>query len=199
MTKWKKGNPYLYWVRSARVNGQPRIVEHVYLGPRDHALQRIHDLFTTGSHYLVLAALNRAIAPQSKRAFADWYATTVLSRRVGVPSNVLTSQRFWDHMQQVTLPHLQQIQQALVTQLAQQYPLARQMLIYDTTNYDTLVSTFTTRAQLPQRGRNKQRRADLRQVSVAVVLDEVSGLPVYHRCYEGNLTDVHALQPCWRS
>ncbi len=27
ITKWKKGNPYIYWVRSARVNGQPRIVE----------------------------------------------------------------------------------------------------------------------------------------------------------------------------
>jgi hypothetical protein len=49
ITKWKKGNPYLYWVRSARVNGRPRIVEQVDLGPRDHALQRIHDLLTPSS------------------------------------------------------------------------------------------------------------------------------------------------------
>src|SRR6266849_5122912 len=32
ITKWKKGKPYLYWVRSARVNGQSRIAEQIYLG-----------------------------------------------------------------------------------------------------------------------------------------------------------------------
>lgn len=245
ITRRKKGHPYLYWVRSARVNGHPRIVEQVYLGPRDRVLQRIHDVFTTGSaaappelqrvqltefgasavfwtlvqelgvvdlinavvpppplgkrtslsvgHYLVLAALNRAIAPHSKRAFADWYTTTVGSRLWPVSAVALTSQRFWDHMQPVTPVHIQQIQQALGRRLAQQFTLDRQVLIYDTTNYSTFVSTFNARATLPQRGRNKQRRADLRQLSLAVVLDEPSGLPLYHRCYEGNLTDVQAL------
>src|SRR6266446_9860000 len=33
VTKWKKNKPYLYWVRSARVEGKPRIVEQIYLGP----------------------------------------------------------------------------------------------------------------------------------------------------------------------
>lgn len=247
ITKWKKGNPYLYWVRSARIKGQSRIVEQIYLGPRDRVMHQIYERFTTGSpttlpelrrvqlkefgasavfsalahelgmieliktvvpsppgdtgtrlsvgHYLVLAALKRAIAPHSKRAFATWYATTVLSRLLAIPSEALTSQRCWDNLQRVTLEHLQQIQQALVTRLAQHYPLERQMLIYATTNSYTFLSTFNTRASLPQRGRNKQRRADLRQISVAVVLDEASDLPVYHRCSAGNLTDVQALQP----
>src|SRR6266852_5193614 len=35
VTKWKKNKPYLYWVRSARVEGKPRIVEQLYLGPRE--------------------------------------------------------------------------------------------------------------------------------------------------------------------
>ncbi len=39
----------MYWVRSARVNGQPRIVEQVYLGPRNRVMQQIHDSFTTES------------------------------------------------------------------------------------------------------------------------------------------------------
>ena len=47
ITKWKKGNPYMYWVRSARGNGQPRIVEQVYLGPRNKVMQQIHDRFIT--------------------------------------------------------------------------------------------------------------------------------------------------------
>lgn len=33
ITKWKKGTPYLYWVRSARVNGHPQIVRTGLSGP----------------------------------------------------------------------------------------------------------------------------------------------------------------------
>lgn len=247
ITKWKKGKPYLYWVRSARVNGQPRIVEQVYLGPKDRVLQTIYQTFTQGSApppptlkrvqvrefgasavfwalaqelglmelidavvppppkdrrtelsvgaYLVLAAINRVIAPHSKRSFGEWYGTTVLRRWVEVSWTTLTSARFWDHMERVTSWHIQKIQQDLVVKLADLFALDGKVLIYDTTNYYTFINTFNARAALPQRGKNKQKRADLRQLSLAVVLEETSGLPVYHRCYEGNLTDVRALRP----
>ena len=42
VTKWKKNKPYLYWVRSARVEGKPRIVEQIYLGPRERVLEQLH-------------------------------------------------------------------------------------------------------------------------------------------------------------
>src|SRR4051812_16611942 len=41
VTKWKKNKPYLYWVRSARVQGKPRIVEQIYLGPRERVLEQL--------------------------------------------------------------------------------------------------------------------------------------------------------------
>src|SRR5215510_10395133 len=41
ITKWKKGRPYLYWVRSAWRNGHSRIVEQHYLGPRDRVIEQI--------------------------------------------------------------------------------------------------------------------------------------------------------------
>src|SRR6266478_4837951 len=41
VTKWKKNKPYLYWVRSARVEGKPRIVEQIYLGPRARVLEQL--------------------------------------------------------------------------------------------------------------------------------------------------------------
>src|SRR5260370_30189221 len=37
----EKNKPYLYWVRSARVQGQPRIVEQIYLGPRERVLEQL--------------------------------------------------------------------------------------------------------------------------------------------------------------
>src|SRR6516225_8971098 len=57
---------------------------------------------TTGQ-YLVIAAINRAIRPCSKRSMWDWFSQTVLRRRLPSASPAaLSSQRFWDHMDAVT-------------------------------------------------------------------------------------------------
>src|SRR2546426_1687766 len=248
ITKWKKDKPYLYWVRSARVNGQSRIVEQLSLGPRERVMEQIRAQFTSSpkpdqspqlhtvqtrefgasalfyslaqelglvellnahippappgrrtslsvGHYLTLAAINRAIWPKSKRAFAEWYRGTVLSRLVPAPSAELDSRRFWDHMALVEADQVALIQKELLATISQRFPLGERFLVYDTTNYYTFIHTFNSRPRLPQRGKNKQRRADLRQVSLALVVDEQRGLPLYYRCYEGNTTDVIALGP----
>jgi transposase len=246
ITKWKKNKPYLYWVRSARVQGKPRIVEQIYLGPRERVLEQLRTqgsvapqpgaatplrtvqtrefgastLFYTLAqdlgivdlinahvppapvgrrtslsvgHYLLLAAVNRAIWAKSKRAFAEWYQTTVLARLLPAASEELSSQRFWDHMHLFEEHHFAPIQQELCTRIRQRFPLGEQFLVYDTTNYYTFIHTFNSRPSLPQRGRNKQKRHDLRQLSLALVVDEERGLPLYYRFYEGNVNDVVAL------
>ena len=246
ITKWKKAKPYLYWVRSARVNGQSRIVEQLYLGPRERVMEQIRAQFTASptpdqipqlhtvqtrefgasalfyslaqelglvellnahvppappgrrpslsvGHYLTLAAINRAIWPKSKRAFAEWYRGTVLSRLVPAPSAEWDSRRFWDHMDLVEADQVALIQKELLATISQRFPLGDRFLVYDTTNYYPFIHTFNSRPHLPQRGKNKQRRADLRQISLALVVDEQRDLPLYYRCYEGNTTDVVAL------
>ena len=235
----------MYWVRSARVNGKPRIVEQVYLGPRDRVMQDIYKHFTvdkkeqmpelkrvsvrefgasallysvacelglielidavTGQPanctslsvgvYLVIAAINRAIYPTSKRAISEWYPSSVLSRLLVASKEELSSQRFWDHMDMVERPLLDLIQKELLKRTGNLFALDDSFLIYDTTNYYTFISTFNSRCSLAQRGRNKQKRADKRQISLALVTDEENGFPLYHTCYEGNLTDLMSLQP----
>ena len=44
--------------------------------------------------YLALATLNRIVAPCSKLAFADWWATTAADRWVKVPAAALDHRRF---------------------------------------------------------------------------------------------------------
>src|SRR4030095_5632579 len=144
-------------------------------------------------HYLVLAAINRAAWPKSKRAFAEWYQGTVLARLVPALPDELRSQRFWDHMDLFAPEHFAPIQRELLGRIHARFPLGAQFLVYDTTNYYTFIHTFNSRPSLPQRGKNKQKRADLRQLSLALVVDEAQGLPLYYRCYEGNVTDVVAL------
>jgi len=144
-------------------------------------------------HYLVLATINRTIWPKSKRAFAEWYEGTVLARLVPAAAEELSSQRFWDHMHLFEAHHFAPIQRELLTRIRERFPLGEQFFVYDTTNYYTFIHTFNSRPSLPQRGRNKQKRHDLRQLSLALVVDEERGLPLYYRCYEGNVTDVVAL------
>ena len=246
ITKWKKGRPYLYWVRSARVKGQSRIVEQLYLGPRERGLEHLRGQRTAAAppgetpqlrtvqtrefgasalfyavaqelglvelinayvppappgrrtslsvgHYLLLAALNRATWPTSKRAFAEWYQGTVLARVVPAATEELSSQRFWDHMAMFEAAHFAPLQAALLARIRERCPLGERFLVYDTTHDSPFMHPFHSRPCLPQRGKNKQRRGDLRPISFALVVDEAQGLPLYYRCSAGTTPAVVAL------
>ena len=46
--KQKKGRLYTYWGESARVKGKPRLIEQIYLGPKDRVLEEIKSAYTRG-------------------------------------------------------------------------------------------------------------------------------------------------------
>ena len=52
--------------------------------------------------YLTIAAINRAISPNSKRSMWEWFSQTILLKRLPHASQTaLSSQRFWDHMDRI--------------------------------------------------------------------------------------------------
>jgi len=59
----------------------------------------------------------------------------------------------------------------------------------DYTNYFTYIDTNNQRSELTKRGRNKQKRHDLRQCSLAIVTSKESGIPLFSHVYEGNIND----------
>jgi hypothetical protein len=64
--------------------------------------------------YITIAAINRAICPNSKRSMWDWFSQTALLRHFpNVSKATLTSQRFWDHMDKIGGDNLRQISYAL--------------------------------------------------------------------------------------
>ena len=141
-------------------------------------------------HYLVLAALNRALAPCSKMAMADWYEQTVLPRLWRAPKSAFTSQRFWDHMDRVPEEDIQEIEDRLLAQVKNEFGIDSNILLYDTTNFFTFVNTANDRADLPQRGHSKAKRHDLRQVGLALLVTKDFQIPLLHRTYDGNIADV---------
>ncbi len=139
--------------------------------------------------YILLAAINRAVAPRSKQQFWEWYKDTALWRRLGIKRKHLTSQRFWDNMSLLSSKKINSIENHLNKILIKYFKINLSCLLYDTTNFYTFINTLT-KCRLPQRGKNKQKRADLRQVNLALIVTRDFNIPLFHKVYEGNKVDV---------
>src|ERR1035437_5101064 len=150
---------------------------------------QVRDGLTVGQSLLV-AMIARACAPRSKRAFGDWAKTTYLPELIHFSAADLTSQHFWDQMNALPVEQLAGIEQQLVREVVAVEQLHLQALAYDTTNFYTHIASTNLRAELPQRGKNKQCRHDLRQMGLALVVDQVTQLPLAHVLYEGARSDM---------
>ena len=138
--------------------------------------------------YLLLAAINRAVCPTSKLQFADWYRQTVLTRLLPADPAWLSSQNFWNHMDLVGPEHILEFEKQMAQRLVERFQLDLRALVYDGTNFFTYINSRTP-AELPQRGRNKQKRGDLRQVSLGLLVSADFHIPLFHKIYAGNVND----------
>jgi len=139
---------------------------------------------------LLAGIIGRACAPRSKRAFARWAQSTLLPELMDFSAPALTSQHFWEQMHAVPVPALATIEQQLVGEVIRIEQLQVQALAYDTTNFYTHIASTNWKPRLPQRGHNKQGRHDLRQLGLALVVDQATQLPLVHVLYEGARSDM---------
>lgn len=138
--------------------------------------------------YMLLAALNRCVAPTSKRQMADWYESTVLRRLLPVDKRSLNSQRFWDNMQHLDATSIEAVERSLNQRLVEEFQLDLEAVVYDTTNFFTYIDTLTD-CELPQRGHSKEKRRDLRIVGLALMVTMDFHIPLFHDVYRGNQHD----------
>jgi transposase len=138
--------------------------------------------------YILLATLNRAISPASKCKLAAWYGDTILVRLLPLRAAALRSQRFWDHMNYLEEPVLAQIENDITRRLVEGLNVDLRALFYDTTNFDTFLSSDNP-AELAQRGHAKSKRTDLRIVGLALLVSWDFHIPLFSRAYEGNQND----------
>jgi hypothetical protein len=140
--------------------------------------------------YLTLAALNRVVDPCSKRGFADWWRTTAADRFTKVPVSALDHRRFWDAMHAVPLRALPRIEEKLALAACARSGLDTSSVALDMTNFATFIDTGNGRAPIAQRGKAKQKRADLRLVGLGLVVTRDGGVPLLSHAYPGNKPDV---------
>ena len=140
--------------------------------------------------YLAIAAVNRAISPKSKRCMWEWLSQTVLLRHIPRASKTaLSSQRFWDHMDKIDADTALSIWKAILKGVVRNRDIDLSQVSYDGTNFYTFITTFNVRSSLAKRGKNKQGRNDLRQVSYALFCSADGHMPLYYDVYEGSRND----------
>ncbi len=145
--------------------------------------------------YLLLAAINRAVAPRSKAKLGEWFAQTSLARLLPVKESQLTSQRFWDNMDRVDEEAIRKIERDLARKVTEEFDLDLSCLFYDATNFFTFIDSFNARPTLAQRGKNKEGRSSLRILGLALLVTGDFQVPLFHQLYPGNQPDA----PTFRS
>lgn len=153
-----------------------------------HAPKRSPQGVSVGQ-YLLIAALNRCIAPCSKTRLSTWFGKTVLPRLLAITPAVLSSQRFWNHMDRLQERQLQAIEAELTQRVVSRFAVDLRCLLFDATNFFTFVDSFNARATLPQRGKSKEGRTNLRLLGLALLVSADHHLPLFHHAYAGNQHD----------
>jgi transposase len=174
------GLPTALWLEAERQN----VIDEINkLCPKRHQGLSIGD-------YLTVAAVNRAIAPVSKQSMWDWFVKTTLRRFLpDATKNALSSQRFWDHMDAVPEATAKVIWRNIISATLAREHIDLSHISYDGTNFYTFISTFNIRCQIARRGKNKQGRNNLRQVSYGLFCSRDGQVPLFYDVYEGNCND----------
>ena len=159
-------------------------------GAVDQVVPRRGDAATSVGTYIALATANRIVAPCSKLAFADWWATTAGPRWTKLRGGVLDHRRFWKAMDRLDQTALAAIEAELGRRMVTEFDLDLSGLVLDMTNFATFIDTGNNKASLAQRGKAKQKRLDLRLVGLALVVTHDGGIPLVSHTYPGDRPDV---------
>lgn len=147
------------------------------------------DGFTVGGS-LLLTAIGRICQPTSKRNWYEgWARHTSLSYLIRMSLNRLDSQHFWDQMEALPTSTIPLIEEEIVTNLLEKEEIALDTLLCDTTNFFTYIDSANHRCTIAQRGKNKQKRTDLRQFGLLLLVSRKDQIPILHKVYQGNLAD----------
>lgn len=140
--------------------------------------------------FLALAALNRVVAPTSKLGFADWWKSTAADRFTKIPASVLDHRKFWEATHRLSLDQLAVIEERIAVAMVTEFDLDISALALDMTNFATYIDSANEAAPIAQRGKAKQKRADLRLIGLGLVITRDGGIPLLAHAYPGNKPDV---------
>jgi len=167
----------------------PATINKYIKSPRSYMAEKpIRNNLTAGITIL-LGAIGRVCMPTSKRGWWNWAKTTTCEYLLRCNLSKIDSQHFWDLMDAFPVDSIEKIERELLEKVLEVYQLRTDSLFFDTTNFFTYINSTNLRCTIARCGRNKQKRYDLRQIGLAMVVTREDMIPLFHLTYEGNMSD----------
>lgn len=163
------------------------INKHIPLNKKGDKPMR--DGLTVGAS-LVLAAIGRASHPTSKMGWYEWCKSSSLEYCLRESFKKIDSQHFWDQMDNLPIEAIRKIEEDILKKIIEIYKIDMSFLFYDTTNFFTFIDSSNKKNELAKRGKNKQKRYDLRQIGMSLMVTKEEQFPIFYKTYEGNKNDV---------
>jgi transposase len=141
------------------------------------------------SDTVLLAAINRAVEPTSKKSFFHWFKKTTLNGMFDKANEKnLSSQAFWNNMHELDEEMIRLIEDDITSIIVSAYDINVECLLFDNTNFFSYIDTDTPSA-LAKRGKSKQHRSDLRLIGLTLMVSPDHNIPLFHEAYSGNTND----------
>ena len=135
------------------------------------------------------AALNRAIAPTSKRQLATWYETTDIQRIRPLRLESLNSQNFWNHWDRISENDLERIAVAFFRKINSLLPSGDRQLVIEATRLQSAPKAPGTLDE--ELGGEEFARQTQQQpgIGLALVTERERGVPLYYQTFSPNFSE----------
>ena len=138
---------------------------------------------------VVILAINRAVALNSKSRIQEWFAETTLSYHFPGLIDSLTPQNIWNQMGYLDQGTIRQIEEHACKFVFSNLNLKSDCFLFDPTNFFTYIREHDKNT-IAKRGKNKKKRNELRQVNMSLLVTRGDcNIPVMHETYNGNIAD----------
>ncbi|KFN38024.1 hypothetical protein KN63_06530 [Smithella sp. F21] len=143
--------------------------------------------------YILIAALNRALAATSKSKIVEWVDSTALHLYMPLQKEKLESQNFWDHFDKLDKEMVNRIGDDIAQKAIELENIPLDTIVYDTSNYYNYLDVVTP-SELSKITKSKAGRNSLRHIGLALAVDRDHGIPLFSRLYPANEHDAKVMK-----
>ena len=143
--------------------------------------------------YILIAALNRALAATSKSKIVEWVDSTALHLYMPLQKEKLESQNFWDHFDKLDKEMVNRIGDDIAQKAIELENIPLDTIVYDTSNYYNYLDVVTP-SELSKITKSKAGRNSLRHIGLALAVDRDHGIPLFSRLYPAHEHDAKVMK-----
>ena len=155
----------------------------------DHCASKRNQGLSLG-HYVLFAALNRCLKPQSKSQIQDWFLNSVYAANFPPIDTYFDAKAYSNHFKYLTPQIIKDIEKKLQKRLIDHFHLDMDSIFYDPTNFYTYINPSDGQL-LPKHGNSKENRFTLNLIGLTLFCTKDGGIPLFHEIYPGNVQDAN--------